>query len=72
MLRRLFEEGQDLVLLEVAATTLGHLVRSGGPMMADVVERQVRRVAGSCGRRRRVGGGWACGVYIWINIRAVC
>ncbi|KIY93538.1 FKBP12-rapamycin complex-associated protein [Monoraphidium neglectum] len=42
MLRRLFEDSQDLVLLEVAATALGHLVRSGGPMMADVVERQVR------------------------------
>ncbi|GBF92737.1 target of growth-regulatory PI3K kinase [Raphidocelis subcapitata] len=42
MLRRLFEDSQDLVLLEVGATTLGHLVRSGGPMMADVVERQVR------------------------------
>jgi hypothetical protein len=47
MLRRLFEDSQDLVLLEVAATALGHLVRSGGPMMADVVERQVGRHWGS-------------------------
>lgn len=27
----------------LAARTLGHLVRAGGPLMADVVEEQVRR-----------------------------
>ena len=55
MLRRLFEDSQDLVLLEVAALALGHLVRSGGPMMADVVERQVGGARGVC--MRRAGGG---------------
>ena len=42
MLRRLFEDSQDPALLEAAAQTLGRLVRGGGPMVADVVERQVR------------------------------
>ncbi len=59
MLRRLFEDSGDLVLLEVGATTLGHLVRSGGPMMADVVERQV---GGGCvfWSVRLVLGFWQC------------
>jgi len=49
------------VLLEVAAQTLGHLVRSGGPMMADVVERQVRRWVWGCGWvGHRIDEGSAC------------
>lgn len=37
----MFEDTEDLHILEVAAKTFGHLVRSGGAMMADVVEKEV-------------------------------
>ena len=34
--------GCEAVTMALAARTLGHLVRAGGPLMADVVEEQVR------------------------------
>eukprot|EP00882_Tetradesmus_deserticola_P018605 GHRQ01019983.1.p1 GENE.GHRQ01019983.1~~GHRQ01019983.1.p1 ORF type:complete len:439 (+),score=205.09 GHRQ01019983.1:451-1767(+) len=42
LLRRLFEECEDMQLLECAAQALGHLVRHSGQSMSDIVERQVR------------------------------
>lgn len=42
LLRRLFEEVEDMQLLECAAQALGHLVRNSGQSMSDIVERQVR------------------------------
>lgn len=41
LLRRLFEEVEDMQLLECAAQALGHLVRHSGQSMSDIVERQV-------------------------------
>lgn len=41
LLRRLFEECEDMQLLECAAQGLGHLVRHSGQSMSDIVERQV-------------------------------
>lgn len=41
LLRRMFEEVEDMQLLECAAQALGHLVRHSGQSMSDIVERQV-------------------------------
>lgn len=40
-LRSVFRTDTDPVTLEVAAATLGHLVQTGGPLTADVVEYEV-------------------------------
>ena len=44
-----FQPGTEPLTMEVAAATLGHLVRSGGALTADIVEVEVR----AHGRPRR-------------------
>ena len=41
-LHNVFHPSTDEKTLEVAADTMGHLVRVGGPLTADVVEFEVR------------------------------
>lgn len=41
-LREVFQPGTDPMTMEVAAATLGHLVKSGGALTADIVEFEVR------------------------------
>lgn len=41
-LRDVFQPTTDLATIELASQTLGHLVRSGGALTADVVESEVR------------------------------
>ena len=41
-LHNVFHPSTDEKTLEVAAHTMGHLVRVGGPLTADVVEFEVR------------------------------
>lgn len=53
MLARALEEADDPIVMDVAAKTLGHLVKSGGAMTSDIVEQQV----GSCDPG--VWPGWA-------------
>ena len=54
LLRRVFEEAEELRLIEVAAQALGKLVKQSGQNMADIVDKQV------ClwGRGGVAGGGW--------------
>ena len=40
-LREVFHPTTEPVTMEVAANTLGHLVRSGGALTADIVETEV-------------------------------
>lgn len=40
-LREVFHPTTEPVTMEVAASTLGHLVRSGGALTADIVETEV-------------------------------
>ena len=40
-LREVFHPTTEPVTMEVAANTLGHLVRSGGALKADIVETEV-------------------------------
>lgn len=42
LLVHVFSDADDVGLLVTAADTLGHLVRSGGPMTADIVDKEVR------------------------------
>lgn len=39
-----FVNEKDAVLLELASQTLGHLVRSGGAFVADIVNSKVRNI----------------------------
>lgn len=41
-LSRVLDDTDDSVLMHTAARTMGHLVKSGGAMTADIVEREVR------------------------------
>lgn len=43
-LGRVLQDSSDRDLLEVAAATMGHLVKAGGAVAADIVEQEVRRV----------------------------
>ena len=43
VLMEAFAPQNDTVVLEAAASALGHLVRGGGALMADVVEEQVKK-----------------------------
>ncbi len=49
MLSRVLEDSEDATLSEAAAHTLGHLVRSGGAMTSDIVEKEVRPGRGAGG-----------------------
>ena len=40
-LREVFLPGTEMLTMEVAAATLGHLVKSGGALTADIVEFEV-------------------------------
>jgi FKBP12-rapamycin complex-associated protein len=40
-LREVFQPGTEPMIMEVAAATLGHLVKSGGALTADIVEFEV-------------------------------
>lgn len=42
LLSRVLEDSEDSALSEAASHTLGHLVRSGGAMTSDIVEKEVR------------------------------
>ncbi|EFJ44271.1 target of rapamycin, growth-regulatory PI3K-like protein kinase [Volvox carteri f. nagariensis] len=48
MLSRVLEDSEDATLSETAAHTLGHLVRSGGAMTSDIVEKEIRRALSWC------------------------
>ncbi|BDA44527.1 Serine/threonine-protein kinase TOR [Coccomyxa sp. Obi] len=55
-LREVFQPNTDPMTMEVAASTLGHLVKSGGALTADIVEFEVRRAIewlGDRGEARR-------------------
>ncbi len=41
-LREVFQPNTDPMTMEVAASTLGHLVKSGGALTADIVEFEAR------------------------------
>ena len=47
-LHNVFHPSTDEKTLEVAADTMGHLVRVGGPLTADVVEFEVRSSPFNC------------------------
>lgn len=47
-LHNVFHPSTDEKTLEVAADTMGHLVRVGGPLTADVVEFEVRSSPSNC------------------------
>ncbi|GIL87381.1 hypothetical protein Vretimale_1690 [Volvox reticuliferus] len=51
MLSRVLEDSEDVTLSEAAAHTLGHLVRSGGAMASDIVEKEIRRALSWCDPR---------------------
>ncbi|GLC61314.1 hypothetical protein PLESTB_001742500 [Pleodorina starrii] len=51
MLSRVLEDSEDATLSEAAAHTLGHLVRSGGAMTSDIVEKEIRRALSWCDPR---------------------
>nr|ABB13529.1 target of rapamycin kinase [Chlamydomonas reinhardtii] len=51
LLSRVLEESEDPVLSESASHTLGHLVRSGGAMTSDIVEKEIRRSLAWCDPR---------------------
>ncbi|GIL44136.1 hypothetical protein Vafri_1666 [Volvox africanus] len=51
MLSRVLEDSEDATLSEAAAHTLGHLVRSGGAMTSDIVEKEIRRALLWCDPR---------------------
>ncbi len=53
MLSRLLEESEDAGLSGAAAHTLGHLVRSGGAMTSDILEKEVRATR-ACGEADEV------------------
>lgn len=42
LLSRVLQDSNDLGLLDVSAVTMGHLVKSGGAIAADIVEQEVR------------------------------
>ena len=42
LLSHALAHAEDVTVLNVAAQTLGHLVRSGGAMAADIVDKEVR------------------------------
>jgi hypothetical protein len=42
LLSRTLEDSEDFALTEAAARTLGHLVRTGGALTSDIVEKEVR------------------------------
>ncbi|KAG2481851.1 hypothetical protein HYH03_019185, partial [Edaphochlamys debaryana] len=51
LLSRVLEDSEDPGLSEAAAHTLGHLVRSGGAMTSDIVEKEIRRALAWCDPR---------------------
>lgn len=62
MLSRLLEESEDAGLSGAAAHTLGHLVRSGGAMTSDILEKEVRPTRGWVGSGSEVPWQLYCSV----------
>jgi FKBP12-rapamycin complex-associated protein len=48
LLHKVLEEVDEPLLMELAARTLGRLVKSGAAMTSEIVDREVR----ACGRKR--------------------
>jgi hypothetical protein len=73
LLDSVFSDADDMALLSCAADTLGHLVRSGGAMTADIVEKEVSPTQA---RRSRRGSrtGHAVGIRVdarqWLQVAA--
>jgi hypothetical protein len=59
-LMEVFTASTEVHTMQAGAATLGHLVKAGGPLMADVVEEQVRRLlcAGEEERHAQRQPGW--------------
>ena len=62
-LREVFLPGTEMLTMEVAAATLGHLVKSGGALTADIVEFEVATPRQLCSAAHLFTLSVACKVY---------